>query len=251
MRRSYFIFIFFIPCLLVGQISFPSYQNYVNDYANIISVQTESEMNRLALEVKQKTGAEIAVLTVSDMQGLSIDDYATRLFQKWGIGESNNDNGLLFLLSMQERKIKIEIGYGLEGIINDGLAGEILDDYVLPFFKNGNYNKGFYNGLLAVSGIIAKDANVKITGSSSVGQPYRSTSGSRGRSRSGNLFFIIVFVILVIVTRGRILTWLFLASLMGGGGRGGGFGSGGGSFSGGFGGFGGGMSGGGGASRGF
>lgn len=247
MRRLSAI-LFLIPVILFGQVKFPQNHNYVNDYANLISTQSERQMNGLAQEVKQKTGAEIAVLTVQTLQGLSVEDYATRLFETWGIGEKGKDNGLLILLAMQERKIWIEVGYGLESIITDGHAGQILDEYIVPFLREGNYDKGFYNGMLAVSGVIAKEAKVQITGQAPV--PQRVQRSSRSQDRGGNIFFIIIFIILVIVTRGRILTWLFLASLMGGGGRGGSFGSGG-SFGGGFGGFGGGMSGGGGAGRSF
>lgn len=247
MRRLSVVLSLLIPVLLYSQVKFPQYQNYVNDYANVLSLSAEREMNNLALEVKQKTGAEIVVVTVQHLQGLSVQDYATRLFENWGIGQKDKDNGLLILLAMQERKIWIEVGYGLEGVINDARAGQILDEYVVPFLKEQNYDKGFHNGMLAITQLIAQDNNVQITGQAPVRQ--RVQHASRSRDRGGNIFFIIIFIILVIVTRGRILTWLFLASLMGGG-RGGSFGSGG-SFGGGFGGFGGGMSGGGGAGRSF
>lgn len=226
--------------------TFPKPRGAVNDYAGVISSAYEQKMEALAREVLQKTHTSLVVLTVKDMGGLSEDEYANRLFRdpSWGIGFKGEDKGVLFLLSMQERRVRIETGYGVESILPDGLTGEILDRYVVPDLKQGNAGRGLYRGMLAVADVVAKDAGVQITGSSyQTRQPY----SSRGKRGSG-LGTLIIFIILMIVTRGRILPWLFLGAMMGGG-RGGY--SGGGGFGGGFGGFGGGMSGGGGSSRGF
>ncbi len=248
--KSCIFFLIIINGLFGQSVRFPQNHNWVNDYGNLISSRAEQVMNSLAQEVKQKTGAEIAILTVDNLQGLSHQDYATRLFEKWGIGEKNKDNGILFLLSIEDRKIWIETGYGMEAIIPDGKAGQILDENIVPFFKQGDYDRGFYNGMLAATEIIAKDAGVQITGQGQAQVVRQNRSSRSRREKGGGLFMVIIFIILMIVTRGRILPWLIMASMMGGGGRGGGFG-GGGSFGGGFGGFGGGMSGGGGAGRSF
>ncbi len=217
----------------------------VNDFAGVISSTEEEQMETLAREVFQKTGAAIVVATVENMGGLSEEAYAVQLFQKWGIGQSGEDKGLLILLAMEERQVHIEVGYGLEGLIPDGLAGEILDQYALPDFQNDNYGRGLYRSMLAAADIIAKDAGVQITGTQSIVR--RSTSERESGSGFGGIFMILLFIFLMIVTRGRILPWILLGMMSGG--RGGGFKGGG--FGGGFGGFGGGMSGGGGASRGF
>ena len=130
----------------------------------------------------------------------------------------------------------------------DGLTGGILDDYVMPDLRKGEYGLGLYRGLLRITEIVARNTGVQIDGIPAMDTRPRSDAGSRGRSSGGGIFLIIMFIFLMIITRGRILPWLLLSMFMGGG-RGGGFGGGG--FGGGFGGFGGGMSGGGGASRGF
>jgi uncharacterized protein len=246
MRRWNYILFFLIGCssVLPQTNRFPKYRGYVNDFAQVISPYYEEKMGALASEVKQKTGAEMAVVTVEDMGGWGIDEYAARLYEDWGIGEKDKDNGVLLLLAVAERKTRIEVGYGLEGILPDGLAGEILDEYVLPDFRQGDYGLGLYKGLVAVAQIVANDKGTTLSGSDSTPSPRRSSRRSGGSS----LFFIILFIFLMIVTKGRILPWLLMGMLMGGG-RGGGFSGGG--FGGGFGGFGGGMSGGGGASRGF
>ena len=127
----------------IQSVDFPKYKGWVNDFARIIPSRYEERMAALAGEVKQKTGVEMAVVSVEDMGGLEIEEYAVRLYETWGIGERDKDNGILLLLTMAERKARIEVGYGLEGIIPDGLAGEILDDHVIPDFREGNYGRGF------------------------------------------------------------------------------------------------------------
>jgi len=220
----------------------------VNDFAGVISSSDEQQIEALATEVFEKTGAALVVATVENMGGVSEEEYAVRLFKEWGIGQAGKDNGILFLFAMQERKVHIEVGYGLEGLIPDGLAGEILDRYAVPDFQNSDYGRGFYRSMLAAATIIAQDAGVQLTGSQDTKPP--SSSMRENGSGYGGLFAIVIFIVLMIVTKGRILPWLLLGMMSGGGKGGGGF-KGSGGFGGGFGGFGGGMSGGGGASRGF
>ncbi len=234
-------------CFCMAQLPEPT-GRAVNDFAGVISSSDEQQMEALATEVFEKTGAALVVATVENMGGLSEEEYAVRLFQEWGIGQAGKDNGILFLLAMEERRTHIEVGYGLEGLISDGDAGEILDRYGVPDFRNGDYGLGFYRSMLAVADIIARDAGVQLTGSpgtESLPSSERQSSGG-----FGSLFVVIIFIVLMIVTKGRILPWLLLGMLSGGGRGGGGF-KGSGGFGGGFGGFGGGRSGGGGASRGF
>lgn len=248
--KSMFCFLgmFISGSMLFGNdLYFPKPIGYVNDFAGIIEQEYEDKMNVIAEEVENKTGAELVVVTIQDMGGLDEKDYTNRLFETWGIGKKEQGNGLLLFLTITERRVRIETGYGIEPIIPDGLAGDLLDRYVLPDLKNGNYGLGLYRGVIAIANIIAEDADVVLNGIASVSRNDQSRQDGRGSTCSGSLFLIIL-VLLIIITRGRIIPWLLLGSMMGGG-RGGGFGGGG--FGGGFGGFGGGMSGGGGASRGF
>ena len=140
--------------------------------------------------------------------------------------------------------MRIEVGYGLEGVIPDGLAGEIRDRYMIPYLKKNQYNEGLLNGVLGVTQVIAKAAGVKITGQTTVSTPKKK------KSRLAFFPIFLIFLVFMIFSRRRRGSWLILPLLMGGGlgpRGGGGFGG----FSGGFGGFGGGMSGGGGAGGGF
>ena len=244
------IFILFAWGLNRAQ-DFPKPQGFVNDFAQIIPQGYKTRFEGLALELKQKTGAELVVATMPDIGGEDAAEYANKLFSAWGIGEKDKDNGVLLFLTMQERKVRIEVGYGLEGILPDGLVGEILDTRALPFFKKGDYGKGLYEAAMAVASTISRDAGVTLT--KAPGTHPRNIS-ERPPALGNLLGSIIPLLLLFFIIGGRmgILPWLLLGGMMSGrgySGFGGGFGSGG--FGGGFSGFGGGLSGGGGAGRGF
>jgi len=219
----------------------------VNDFAGVISQRYTQSMESLAREVLRKTGTSVVVVTMKDIGGDEPDDYANRLYETWGIGKKGEDKGVLIFLAVNERKIRIETGYGVEGILPDGLVGDILDRYVIPWLKKGDYNKGLSSAVAAVSSVIAKDAGVTLTG-----VPQTSRQPASGEQKGVSIFSLIMLFIVISLLLGtrqgrRMLPFIILMLMMGG--RGGG-GSGGG-FGGGFGGFGGGMSGGGGAGRGF
>jgi len=226
---------------------FPKPTGPVNDFAGVIPQTDKQKMEILATEVLQKTGTAVVVVTMPTVGDSDVAIYATELYQNWGIGKKGEDKGVLILLALKERRIRIETGYGVEGILPDGLVGEILDQYSVPFLKKDQYGKGLYNALSAVSVVIARDANVELTGEVKIYRaPRRQTRGSNFRL----LFFLILIPLLFLRRRrgaGMLLPLLLLGSMGGRGGFGGGFGG----FSGGFGGFGGGLSGGGGAGRGF
>ena len=205
-------------------------------------------MDLLSREVLQKTGVAIVVATVKSIEDNDPADYVNRLYEAWGIGKKGEDKGILIFLALKERRIRIETGYGVEGILPDGLVGEILDKHALPSLKKGDYGKGLANAMVAVSYIVAKDAGVSLTGSPTISK-MRKTQEKSGFNLFSLILFFIVFALLLGTRQGRaMLPWILLMLMMGS--RGGGGGSFGG-FGGSFGGFGGGMSGGGGAGRGF
>ena len=128
----------------------------ITDLANVIDAGTESELDRRLDDLEQKTSHEIAVVTVTSLGGTTVDDYAVRLFKEWGIGQAKQDNGVLVLVAPNEREMRIEVGYGLEGILPDGLAGEIIRDNFIPRFRNNDYNGGIRDGVLRVADIVEK-----------------------------------------------------------------------------------------------
>lgn len=224
---------------------YPAPRGAVNDFANVIDPDSAAKMEALAREVLQKTGTAVVVVTVPAIgENEEYNMYANGLYKAWGIGKKGEDKGVLIFLTLKERKIRIETGYGVEGILPDGLVGEIRDKYLKPQLQAGNYGKAFYDTMYALSSYIAKDANVQLSDSPEP-LPYRRDvrSQKKGVNVAGLIFFLIVAALLLGTRTGRqMLPWILLMFL-GGGGRGGG----GGGFSGGFGGFGGGGSGGGGA----
>jgi len=228
---------------------FPRPKGLVNDFANVIPPQYEHKLAQVTGELLKKTEVPIVVVTMPDIGGEDHNDYANRLYAAWGIGKKENDRGVLIFVTLKERKVRIETGYGIEGLIPDGLAGEIRDQYMIPFLKQDRFGEGLFNGTLAIANIIAKDAGVSLTGEMPVKQRTKRRTGF-----SALVPLIVFFLILFSMGRwrGGLLPLLLLMSMGRGVGYGGGYGRGGfGGFGGGFGGFGGGLSGGGGAGGGF
>ena len=123
---------------------------WVTDMPGALRAETVAHLNQAIGDLERTHGIEMAVVVVRSLDGLTIDDAAEKLFKLWGIGKKDRDNGLLFLWSTGDRKVRIEVGYGLEGIIPDGKAGAILDAYVIPRFKAGNFDMGVIEGVDAV-----------------------------------------------------------------------------------------------------
>jgi len=147
----------FIPSLFA--IVEPTSDFYVNDYADILSEETEKFIQDNSIALNDGTTAQIVVVTVKSLDGKSIEEYATELFRSFGIGDKEKNNGLLILLSIEERLCKIEVGYGLEGILPDGKTGRIQDEYMIPYFKDDNFDEGMLNGYKAFYKEVAEEYN--------------------------------------------------------------------------------------------
>lgn len=236
-----------VPVSAEASIPQPTDRFFVNDFANLISPQEEEAIYLAGRELYEKTGAQVVAVTVETIGSEEIRSYAYQLATQWGIGSEDEDNGVLLLLSIGERKIDIDVGYGLEGALPDGKCGRILDNYAMPYLQSGDYGAGVaaaYDALINEVYIeygMEPDENYEPVGDE---EEWTAADGF------GVLMFVLLFLLLTISSRGRrFLLFAF------GTGRGG-FSSGGfhgGSSSGGFGGFsgGGGGFGGGGSSRGF
>ena len=249
-----------IGCLLLlvspgwAQDEFPDPLGYVSDFAGVISGQDETRMTAIISELEEKTTAQMAVVTMPDIGGQSEEIYANKLFAAWGIGVKGKDNGILLLVAIKERRFRIETGYGLEGILPDGLLGQVADEQIIPHLRQDQYGPGLLAGTLAIAQIIAQDAGVQLN--SAEGElptpPVTRPRSSQGFNRTLMLFlFFFIFasisplILLIALARRH-------GGLRGSSSFGAGFGSfGGGGGGGSFGGFGGGFSGGGGVSRGF
>ena len=236
-------------------------RGYVTDLANVIDPATKAKLETLCAEVQQKTGAQIAVVTVDSLDGQTKEDYAADLYKHLGVGSKQDSRGVLLLLAPKERQYRIEVGYGLEPVINDARAGDIGREMV-PDLRQQDYSAAVLLATTRLAQLIAADKGVQLNGVPA-NKPRAPSSAMPGWLPW--LVIVVIFLIISAISRavrgGRggprsggggsgALPWLLMGSALSGrgGSWGGGFGGSSGGYSGGgFGGFGGGMSGGGGA----
>ena len=224
--------------------------NYIYDGAGIINASDYQSITRFLSELDRKTTAQVAVATVATTEPDVIETYAVKLFQQWGIGRRGKDNGVLFLIAKDDRKMRIEVGYGLEGALPDAICNRIINAIVVPEFKDEKFSDGVLKGTSAIVSLVAKEYNVEITGEEN--DVYNNVRSSQN-DNSSLLTLLIIFIFLIIFFMPLIYPSFGYrrGGYWSGGGSCGGFGGGGGFSGGGFGGFGGGMSGGGGSSGGW
>lgn len=225
----------------------PNPPRLVNDAAGVLSPEQVETLERKLVALDDSTSNQIAVVLVKTLGDYAIEDYAVKLFREWGIGNKKTNNGILIIAAIDDRKMWIEIGYGLEGAIPDVTASSIYRNEMVPEFKKQNYYQGIDNAINALTQAAVGEYKVKK-------ERAKGNNGSGG----GSIFiflFLLVIVILIVSRGGRgggggglgsIANAVILSSLLNSG-RSSGSGWGGGGDSGGFGGFGGGSSGGGGA----
>ena len=221
--------------------------NYVNDFAQVLTADTQQRLNSELHDLDQRAGAQVSVVTVKSLEGEPIEDFANQLYRKWGIGGKKSNRGVLILFAIQDRHYRVEVGYGLEGILNDAKVGTLAREAV-PQLRANDFSGAatFLTG--RVADVIAEDANVEpVSGL----PPARYPPHHEGIPFPVILGGLGVLFLLMLFPGGRTLLWLLLSAIFSGRGGSygrGSYGGGGGGDGGGFGGFGGGSSGGGGAS---
>jgi len=250
-----------VALLLAAQPSIPALTDTVNDFAHIVDASSRAELDRRIRALHEATGDTIVVATVPTFKPAgSIDEYAVKMFENGGrgIGARGKDDGILIVVAVEDRALRIEVGYGLEGIVPDGFAGEVRD-IIRDKFRDGRYGEGLVSGTTALINRISEKRGVAVPDVPI--EPTRTATRGRRGLPLGTFFWIVLAII--ILSRGSRprrrrywgggswSNWSGGVGGFGGGGFGGGgfggFGGGGGG-GGGFGGFGGGGSGGGGAS---
>jgi uncharacterized protein len=236
--------------------NFPPLTGRVVDQANIMSVQSRNDLEAKLKDLENKSGIELVVATVKSLEGSDVETYANELFRNWKLGEAKKNNGVLLLVAPTEHKVRIEVGYGLEGTLTDALSSVIISSAIVPRFKANDFTGGVERG---VDGIISV-----LSGDTTDWQPKPSVRAEDSPQLSNELFSILFLLIVVFVVwslirgvrgtssgryvrRGGGMIFLPTGGSWGSSGRSGGFGGGGGGLGGGFSG-GGGWSGGGGAS---
>ena len=204
--NSLFLAIVIASTAFCAEIEFPKYTGSVNDFAGVIDAENVTKLNVIANKLKENTGAELAVVTVRSTYPLDSKSYATQLFEKWSIGKKDKDNGLLILFVKKEKRIEVEVGYGLEGIITDGFAGEVLDKYALPAFKDKNYGRGLYLAGLAFYDRITKE--------------YTTHPQSKIEQVNMNIYSVlmavsVIIIVFILALMGRTLMGAMISGLIG------------------------------------
>jgi uncharacterized protein len=253
--------LFCFPAAAVAQPQPPELTTPVNDFANVIDSASEAEIERRILELKNASGDVVVVATIDTFQPYAdIQEYAVKMFENRGrgIGAKGKDDGLLVLLAVKDRRVRVEVGYELEQFVTDGFAGEVSRTDMAPYFVRGEYGAGLQAGVSRIIGRIAQGRGITLK---SVPMPEPQQGPSPFPLSPWVIFAIIIFIMLMSNSGGRRSRmhrrgphwggsgwsgWNSGVGPFGGGGR-----IGGGGFGGGFGGFGGGRSGGGGGGAGW
>ena len=139
---------------VAGAREVPPYRGYVNDYADMLSPAAEQRLERLLAAFDRRESTQIAILTIDTLAGDPIEDFSIRTVESWKIGRKGKDNGVLLLVAKKERRIRIEVGYGLEGVLTDLAAGRIIDYLLTPAFRAGLYDEGVERAVGAIIGIV-------------------------------------------------------------------------------------------------
>ena len=136
---------------------FPRPQGKVNDFAGLLTPEDREALEAQLASLERDTSAEVAVVTVQSLGGRALEEYATALFTEWGIGKQGKDNGVLVLVAVDDRAMRIEVGYGLEGVLPDGLAGAVIRETFLPRFRENDYRAGILQGTARVADIVGRN----------------------------------------------------------------------------------------------
>jgi uncharacterized protein len=276
------IILLLVFLILPTVLAIPDHKGYVTDDANILG-DWAGKIEQLCDEIEKNTTAEVAVLTIESLDGEVLEDYALEVARGWGIGKEEKDNGLLLLISYNDKKYRFETGYGLEGILPDARTGRIGRQVLTPYFKQDKFGEGIYEALKDINGLLKQDPSIVAK--------YETADVTNYKGLIALAYGIILLILLLSTEKRKhkwkirtlgdaliigvsiylglaffaiafsmsIMFWIMAAQIaqLAKGGRGpggiwmGGFGKGSGGFSGGFGGFGGGSFGGGGSSGGW
>lgn len=217
---------------------------FVNDYAQVLSEPAKAQLNALSTSLAQATGAQMVFVIMPSIAPYDEFTYGQAIFDAWGIGQKGKDNGLLFLIAIKEKRLRIHTGYGVEGVLPDGKLGRYRDEYLRPYLKKNQIGAGLANIGLVCAQDLAQEAEVQLNINGTPKRfPRQKSQGTPGRL----IIMIVLLVFLSVISRlnrrRRSVTGAYIP--------GGYYRSGGGGFGGGFSGFGGGFSGGGGVGGGW
>ncbi len=187
---SVFCIFFSLALFLTDQafaLQVPRLQGRVNDYADLLSPATEASLESVLKSLESSDSTQIVVLTITSLQGDSLEEFSLRVVEDWKIGQQGLDNGVLLLVARDDRKIRIEVGYGLEGKLTDMTAGRIISDVMGPRFKQGDFNQGIIDGI----GAIVMTVRGEFTAAG------EAKPGGSGREDPGGLLTSMIFIFFI------------------------------------------------------
>lgn len=214
-QKLSFILFLFVALSATAQRAIPEHGAvWVHDEAGILSAQGKAQLEAVLQAHRDSTSNQIAILIVSSLEGEDIDGYAVRVFETWKLGQKGKDNGVLFLVAMQERQMRIEVGYGLEGVLTDAASSRINRNEVAPYFRQGDYEAGIQQATLAIIKTIAGEYT---------NENPREVKRHKKRSPFSSLIFIVLIIFLMARRNsggrgggGGLWTAAMLGSMMGG-----------------------------------
>lgn len=156
-KRNFLLAAFALISTAAFALNVPALTGRIVDNANIISRKDEAEINEYLENLENSTGAQVAVLTVKSLEGESLELFSMKVAEAWKLGQKDKDNGVLLLVALNERKVRIETGYGLEGTLTDTKCGLIIRNVMIPEFRNGDYSEGILKGVKNISGLISSN----------------------------------------------------------------------------------------------
>lgn len=163
----------------------PKLTGRVNDYAKLLSPQAKARLDAELADFERSDSTQVVVLTIPSLEGESLEEYSIKVAEAWGIGQKGKDNGVLLLVSKGDRKVRIEVGYGLEGKLTDALSGRIIDYAIVPQFKTGNFDAGITDGVSAIMQAVRGE--------------YKAPPSHKGKGGDDNAVFGL-FILAIILT---------------------------------------------------
>ncbi|WP_208442133.1 TPM domain-containing protein [Bartonella raoultii] len=182
-----------------AQSNFPPLTGYVNDMAHLLDNATKQDLTEKLAELEEKAGDQIVIVTLPTLSGSDIETYSNSLFRRWGIGQKQINNGVLLVIAPNEREMRIEVGYGLEGVLTDALSTVIINSFVLPNFREGNYQKGIVEAVHAIINVITEsdsDFSLRIREKAKIVEAQRKQAEKEEMIASA-IIFLIFFIIFV------------------------------------------------------
>ena len=176
---------------------------YINDYTKVIDSKSAEYILSIGKDLEAKTGVQATVVVIDSLLGETMESYATGIFRSSGIGQNDINNGLLIILSMEEKKWKVEVGTGLEGTVTDIYASSVMNDFAVPKFKENQYGEGLRAAYSALADSIAKEYNVTLDKNVNVLQYAKKLIVSKGGSDLGLIGFIVLAFLSIIFNRGN------------------------------------------------